>query len=134
MVDLRDAVVTVVDHCLAIRPGENALVVADPGTRTMSAALRQAAADRGADAVLAVMDERATDGTEPPAPVTSALAASDVYIAATTRSLSHTAAQARDRRREPWATMPGLAADTLARAMAVDFGAMAGRSGPSPTC
>jgi len=41
--------------------------------------------------VLAVMDEREVDGTEPPRTVAGALAASDVFIAPTTRSISHTA-------------------------------------------
>ena len=41
MVDLRDAVETVVDRCLGIRGGEDALVVVDAGTRAIGEALRQ---------------------------------------------------------------------------------------------
>ena len=48
------------------------------------------------------MDERADHGTEPPPPVAAALAAADVFIAPTTRSLSHTQARKRAiRRRRP---------------------------------
>jgi aminopeptidase len=129
MADLRDAVATVLDRCLGIGPGENALVVVDPGTRAIGESLRDAAAERGADAVLAIMDERATDGTEPPPPIAAALGACDVYIAATTRSLSHTAARkhATDAGARG-ATMPGVTAEMLARVMAVDFDTMARRS------
>ena len=85
-------------------------------------ALRDAAGALGADAVLSVMDERATDGTEPPPPLAAALAASDVYIAPTSRSLSHTAARkAASEAGARGATMPGVTEDMLARVMAVDF-------------
>ena len=129
MVDLRDAVTTIVHRCLAIRAGENALVVVDAGTRTIGESLRDAAAERGADAVLVIMDERATDGTEPPPPIAAALRACNVYIAATTRSLSHTAARkkATDAGARG-ATMPGVTAEMLGRVMAVDFDTMARRS------
>jgi len=125
MVGLRESVDTVVDRCLGIRPGEAAVVVVDTGTET----LRTVASGRGADAVLTVMDERATDGSEPPAPIAAALRVCDVYIAATTRSLSHT--QARKRATDAGvrgATMPGVTPDMLARAMAIDFELMTSRS------
>ena len=68
MSDLATAIDTVINRCLGVRPGEDVLVVVDPGTRGMGEALREAAAAAGADAVLAVMDERATDGTDPARP------------------------------------------------------------------
>jgi len=129
MGELGEAVATVIDRCLGVAAGEDALVIADPGTRAIGEALREASAERGADAVLAIMDERATDGTEPPGPVAAALAACDVYIAPTTMSLSHT--NARKRATDAGvrgATMPGVTAEMLARMMAVDFDRMADRS------
>jgi leucyl aminopeptidase (aminopeptidase T) len=129
MSDLGPAVSTVVRRCLGVRAGEDVLVVADAGTRGIGEALRDEAAAAGADAVLAVMDERATDGTEPPRAVAGALQACDVFIAPTTRSLSHTRArrQATDAGARG-ATMPGVTENMLARVMAVDFDAMAARS------
>jgi len=123
--DLEGALATVVDRCLGIKAGEDALVIADLGTRAIGESLRQAAAARGADAVLALMDERATDGTEPPRPIAAALAVCDVYVAATFRSLSHTTArkQATDAGARG-ATMPGVTAEMLTRVMAVDFDSM----------
>ena len=127
--DLERAVETVVRRSLGVQPGEDVLVVADEGTREIGEALRGAAADAGADAVLALMDERATDGTEPPRPIAAALAECDVYIAPTSRSLSHT--QARKRATDGGArgaTLPGITSDMLARLMAIDFDALAARS------
>jgi leucyl aminopeptidase (aminopeptidase T) len=116
-------------RCLGVKADENVLVIVDPLTRVIGEALRDAASALGADAVLSVMDERATDGTEPPAPLAAALAASDVYIAPTSRSLSHTAARKRaSEAGARGATMPGVTTDMLARVMAVDFEVMAARS------
>ena len=122
MRELDPAVTTVVARCLGIGAGETALVIADSGTAPIGEALRLAAAERGADAVLALMDERATDGSEPPSPIAAALAACDVYVAATSRSLSHTTARKRATDAGVrGATMPGVTPEMLARVMAVNF-------------
>jgi leucyl aminopeptidase (aminopeptidase T) len=129
MPDLAPAVNTVVRSCLDIRDGEVVLVVCDPPTMRIAEALRDAARDLGADAVLALMDEREIDGNEPPRTIAGALRGCDVFIAPTSRSLSHTVArkQASDAGARG-ATMPGVTEDMLARVMAVDFKTMAARS------
>src|SRR5256885_10671635 len=58
---------SVVGQCLGIAAGEEVVVVVDEGTRALGDALREAAAQRGAEAVLTVMDPRPRDGAEPPA-------------------------------------------------------------------
>lgn len=128
---LERALETVVGRCLAVRPGEQVLVIGDtePESRTLAQALRDAAARRGADAVLALMDPRANDGAEPPPAIAAALAACEVYIVPTSRSLSHT--DARRRATEAGArgaTLPGVTADMLARMMAIDFDALKART------
>jgi leucyl aminopeptidase (aminopeptidase T) len=129
MSDLPPAVQTVVRRCLAVRPGEDVVVVVDRETRTIGEALREESAAAGADAVLIVMDERATDGSEPPPAVAAALGVCDVFIAPTSRSLSHTSARKRATDHGVrGATMPGVTEDMLARVMAVDFDTMAARS------
>jgi leucyl aminopeptidase (aminopeptidase T) len=109
--------------------GEEVLVIVDEDSRAIGEALRAEAKAAGADAVLGVMDERATDGTEPPRSLAAALGACDVFIAPTSRSLSHTAARkkATDAGARG-ATMPGVTEDMLARTMAVDFSVMGARS------
>jgi leucyl aminopeptidase (aminopeptidase T) len=129
MSDLAQAMRTIVHRCLAIKDGEDVLVLVDTATARMGEALREEAGRVGADPVLAVMDERATDGTEPPRSLAAALGACDVFIAPTSRSLSHTTARKRATERGVrGATMPGADADMLARVMSVDFEDMAARS------
>jgi leucyl aminopeptidase (aminopeptidase T) len=129
MSDLDRAVQTIIRQCLAVKPGEDVLVVADAGTRSIGETLRDGAAAAGADAVLAVMDERATDGTDPARPVGAAMSACDVFIAPTTRSLSHTPARkAATEAGVRGATLPGVTVDMLGRVMAVDFDTMGRRS------
>jgi leucyl aminopeptidase (aminopeptidase T) len=122
MADLETAVATVVGRCLAVKPGENVLVIVDDRTVELGHSLRRAALDAGADATLVVITERESHGAEPPAPVAAAMAAADVFIAPTTKSLSHT--QARKAANEAGArgaTLPGVTADMLGRLMSVDY-------------
>ena len=129
MSDLAPALDVVLQRCLHVRAGEDLLVIVDPGTREIGEALREAGRQLGAEAVLTEMDERATDGTDPPRPIASAMCSADVVVAPTSRSLSHTAArkQASDAGTRI-ATMPGVTADMLARVMAVDFDEVTERS------
>jgi leucyl aminopeptidase (aminopeptidase T) len=129
MADLGPAVRTVIDRCLGIAPGEEVLVIADSETRSIGEALREGARGAGAEGVLTLMDPREVDGNEPPETIAGALKCCDVFIAPTSRSLSHTTArkEATDQGARG-ATMPGATEDMLARAMAIDFDAMASRS------
>ncbi len=129
MPDLGPAVDTTLRRCLGVTAGEDVLVIVDPAKQSIGEALRAGAAKLGADAALLVMDERADHGTEPAPPVAAAMAACDVFIAPTVKSLSHT--EARRRACEAGArgaTMPGVTEDMLARVMAIDFDLMAARS------
>jgi len=129
MTDLDRAVQTVVRRCLNIQPDEDVVVVVDEPLQDLGEKLRTAAQQSGADAVLTVMSPRATDGSEPPAPVAEALAACDVFIAPASRSLSHTLARKRaSEGGARGATMPHVTADMLARLMSIDFDRLGSRS------
>ena len=123
MGDLDRALSAVVRDCLAVREGEELLVVCDSGTRSLGAALRAEGESAGAEAVLAEIAPRRIDGEEPPSGVGAAMAAADVVLAPTTRSISHT--EARRSASEIGAriaTLPGVTEDMLARAMSADMG------------
>src|SRR2546421_2592062 len=129
MSDLDHAVDTVIADACGVAAGEDVVDVVDPAPGALGEALRRRAAAARADAVLALMDERADNGTEPPPPVAAALAAADVFIAPTSKSLSHTQARkAASDAGARGATMPGVTTDMLARVMAVDFPALRARS------
>jgi leucyl aminopeptidase (aminopeptidase T) len=128
---LHRAAATVVHDCLNVRSEEHVLVVGDRSTAVLGHALRDAAEAVGGEAALMLMSQRTEqdDGREPPAPVAAALAATEVFIAATTASISHTEARAEATRRGArGATMPGATADMVARLMSGDISRMARRS------
>ena len=129
MSELDRAVETVMGRCLGVRPGEQVAVVVDEQTRALGDRLRDAAEARGGEAVTVVMTARGEHGEEPPAPVAAALAAADVFVAPTSKSLSHT--QARKAATDGGArgaTLPGVTASMLARLMACDFETLQRRS------
>ena len=98
----------------SLRAGENVLVVADESTRTASEAFLAAAKRLGTDPVLMQIRARAADGEEPPEPVGTAMAASDLILLVTSRSLTHThARRAANRAGARVISMPGVTADML---------------------
>jgi len=112
----------VVRDCLAVKDGEDVVVICNPATQHMGELLRAEAADVGAEAVLTVMAERASHAAEPPKTVAEAMAAADVLLAPTVQSLSHTAARKRATENGARAaTLPGVTEDMLARVMSADM-------------
>jgi leucyl aminopeptidase (aminopeptidase T) len=120
--DLDRAVLAVVRDCLGVKEGEDVLVVCNPATHDLGERLREQAAEVGAEAVQAIMSERASHAAEPPATVAEAMAAADVLLAPTVQSLSHTAARKRATENGARAaTLPGVTEDMLARVMSADM-------------
>jgi leucyl aminopeptidase (aminopeptidase T) len=120
--DLDRAVRAVVRDCLAVKEGEEVLVICNPATQGIGEPLRDEAAEAGADAVLTVMSERASHAAEPPKIVADAMAGADVILAPTVQSLSHTAARKRaSENGARAATLPGVTEDMLARVMSADM-------------
>jgi leucyl aminopeptidase (aminopeptidase T) len=129
MSQIETAARTVVERCLAVQPGEDVLVVADPTRVDIGEALQQAALAAGADAVLTILPPRPERGTEPPAHVAAAFAACDVFLAPCLPSLSHTRARnAASANGARGATLPGVERDMFARLMSASFEQMAERS------
>jgi len=121
--DLDRAVTAVVNDCLGVRAGENVLVIANPATLGLGERLRGEAGRAGADAVLALMAERASHAAEPPLPIAAAMRAADVVLAPTVQSLSHTASRkAASEAGARIATLPGVTEEMLARVMSADMG------------
>ena len=126
---LQTAVDTVLQDCLGVKAGEIVLVVTDPRKRSIAEALVERARSLKAEVVLVEMSERQTHGTEPPPPIAAALLECDVYIAPTSKSISHTEArkQATDKGIRG-ATMPDITDDMLGRTMSADYDAIKRRS------
>ena len=126
MADLQTSASVAVNQCLGVSKGENCLVVTDAPCRAIGVALFRAAQVAGAEAVLMDMTPRGMDGEEPPASVGAAMLVCDVLVAATFRSLSHTAARrsASDKGVRV-ATLPGITEETMVRTMGADYARVA---------
>jgi leucyl aminopeptidase (aminopeptidase T) len=127
--DLSHAVDTVLVRCLDVKGGEEVVVVTDPGLLPVAEALVRGARELGAEVVLAEMSERDNNGVEPPDTIAAALLACDVFIAPTSKSLSHTEARrAASEKGARGATMPTITEDLLVRTMGADYAAVKKRS------
>ena len=126
--ELDRALDTVLDSCLALREGEELLVIADPDRAALGQAMLEAGRAHGADGSLVILPPDPRRGFEPPRAVAAAFSACDVFLAPAEPSLSHTVARkAASEKGIRGATLPGVTEDILARLMSADFDAMAQR-------
>lgn len=113
----------VLTSCLAVKPGEEVLIITDDSRKEIGEAIYEAAGNLGCEKLLMVMAERELNGEEPPKAVAEAMKAADAVIAPTAKSLTHTnarieAAKAGTR----VATMPGITKEMFSRgAMTADY-------------
>ncbi len=107
---------------MGVSPGEDVLIVCNPVTEEIGALMRIEAQGDGADATLAVISERDSAAAEPPRAVAAAMAATDVVLAPTIQSLSHTAARkAASEAGVRIGTLPGVTEEMLTRLMSTDL-------------
>ncbi|AOQ25111.1 hypothetical protein MTAT_00910 [Moorella thermoacetica] len=112
-------------ECMMLQNNETALVVTDGTVPEVASAFWQAARELAREAICMEFQPRSRHGEEPPAAVAAAMAAADVLLLPTSRSLSHT--RARRKACETGArvaSMPMITAEMMARALAVDYEAM----------
>jgi len=123
VLDLAASALTVVTTCMDIRRNENVLIVCDPTTAEVGAALHEAAMTRSDRVLLMLMPKGRHHGQEPPAPVATLMRQQQVVIAPTRYSLTHTRAvrtALSDGARI--VTMPGMTAEMFqGGGMSADF-------------
>lgn len=123
------SVEAVLVDCMGLQAGETLLVLTDPKRLKIAEALVAGARELGAETLLMEMSERETNGTEPPPAVAAAMLECDVFLAPTTKSISHTAARKEaNARGVRAATMPQITEDMLHRTMAADYSEVRRRS------
>jgi aminopeptidase len=116
------AVGTLLRDCLDLNPSEEVLVICNPITEELGALLRINAQGEGGEATLAVISERESHAAEPPRAVAAAMLATDIVIAPTIQSISHTEARrAATEAGVRIASMPGVTGEMLARVMGADL-------------
>jgi leucyl aminopeptidase (aminopeptidase T) len=83
----------VVQHSVALRPGEQVLVIGDSETVAVAEVLAQAAREAGGEIVVAIMRPREQHGNDPPRVLAAAMQEADVMLMAVTHSITHTTAR-----------------------------------------
>jgi len=103
-----------VETCMKIKQDETVLVVTDTKELKIAEAFAYAAASTGAKTVTMVMEPTKRHGDEPPKPVAEAMKATDVVLAPTYMSLSHTEARRNATKHGTRiASMPSIREDTM---------------------
>ena len=126
---LAQAARNVAEHCLGIQAGEIVSIItdnADPDRIEIARAFWEEARGKGAEVILAEMLARKNSGEEPPAPIAQLMAASNVVLCPTTKSLSHTQARRNaSARGARIASLPGLTKEMVIRCLTADYGSIA---------
>ncbi|MDL0124720.1 aminopeptidase [Halobacterium salinarum] len=119
---LRDAAETAVEQCLGLHPEESCVVVTDDKREEIGRAIYEAARDVSDATTMLQYPPGDQHGEEPPAPVAAAMADADVFVAPTTKSLSHTRARgAANDAGARGATLPGITADVFTTGLDADY-------------
>ncbi|QSG01980.1 aminopeptidase [Natranaeroarchaeum sulfidigenes] len=129
MSELYEAAETAVQQCLNVRAEESCLIVTDDKRQPIGEALYDAATAVTDEATILRYQPGDQHGQEPPAPVAAAMAESDVFLAPTTKSLSHT--RARGTACESGArgaTLPGITEDVFTTGLDADYESIASAS------
>ena len=122
---LEDAARTAVEQCMGLEAGESCVVVTDDKREAIGEALYDAASEVTDDVVVARYPPGDQHGEEPPEPVAAAMAGADVFLAPTSKSLSHTRARgdANDAGTRG-ATLPGITESVFTTGLDADYDAI----------
>lgn len=119
---LDDAAKTAVEQCMALEADESCAIITDDKRWEIGKALYDTATEITDDVTITRYPVGNQHGEEPPAAVAAAMAAADVVLAPTTKSLSHTRARgnANDEGARI-ATLPGITEEVMVMGLAADY-------------
>jgi len=119
---LRDAAETAVEQCLGLEADEDCVVVTDDKRRDIGEALYEVASEVSDATTILQYPPGDQHGEEPPAPVAAAMKEADVFLAPTTKSLSHTRARgAANDAGARGATLPGITEEVFTTGLDADY-------------
>ena len=127
--DLRAAAETALTQCLDLGSEETCLIVTDDKREPIGETLYTVASEITDDPVIVRYPPGPQHGAEPPRPVDAALREADVFLAPTTKSISHT--RARGAACEAGArgsTLPGITESVFVTGLDADYEAIAAHS------
>nr|WP_089672538.1 aminopeptidase [Halohasta litchfieldiae] len=123
--ELRAAAETALTQCLNLGPAETCLIVTDDKRERIGETLYTVASEITDDPVIVRYPPGEQHGTEPPEPIAAALREADVFLAPTTKSLSHTRARgAACEAGARGATLPGITESVFTKGLDADYEAI----------
>ena len=127
--NLREAAETALTQCLDLGREETCLIVTDDKRERIGETLYAEASKLTDDPVIVRYPPGPQHGAEPPEPVASALSAADVFLAPTTKSISHTRARGDAcENGARGATLPGITESVFVTGLDADYDAIADHS------
>ncbi len=127
--DLREAAETALTQCLNVGSDETCLIVTDDKRHRIGEILYAVASEHTDDPVIIRYPPGPQHGAEPPEPVAAALREADVFLAPTTKSLSHTRARgAACEAGARGATLPGITESVFVAGLDADYEAIGAHS------
>jgi len=119
---LHDAAETAVVQCLGLEADESCAIVTDDKRREIGEALYDVASEITDDAVILQYPPGNQHGEEPPSPVAAAMLDADVFLAPTTKSISHTRARGNAcAEGARGATLPGITEEVFLTGLDADY-------------
>ncbi len=120
--DLRAPAETAIRQCMNLTSEESCVIVTDEKREHIAAALYEVAAEITDDIASISYPVGKQHGAEPPAPVAAAMAGADVFLAPTTKSLSHTTARSNAMEGGTrGATLPGITEEVFITGLNADY-------------
>jgi len=127
--ELREAAETALTQCLNLGSEETCLIVTDDKRERIGETLYAAASEIADDPVIVRYPPGPQHGAEPPQPVAAALNAADVFLAPTTKSISHTRGRGDAcENGARGATLPGITESVFVTGLNADYEAIASHS------
>ena len=115
--------------CMGVKPSESVSIITDERMLEVAEAFYDAAINLGCDPTVTKMIERPRHGAEPPDSVSHLMENSDIVVAVTSKSISHTNARRRAcERGARVASLPGISKDCALRTLGADYEMIAKRT------
>jgi len=129
MDELQKAAHTALTSCLGLKKNESLMILTDDLRLPIGQALYSVGKELAREAVLVLMPPAEVNGQEPPPAIAVMMAAYDVIVCPTTRSVTHTDAKRNAcKAGARVATMPGITEDMMIRGLQADYHQIAERT------
>jgi aminopeptidase len=123
---LQKAAMIAVKDCMGVKENEQVMVLTDEGKKNLGVAIWEAAKKLNSEAILVEMKPRKTNGEEPPAAIATMMAAADVVLCPTTKSVTHTnARRSACDKGVRITTLPGITEEMMIRCLNADYNKIA---------